>query len=495
MVKKLTLTILAIIAVIAGVVLARTLAISTASPATPLTPRAFPGDGEAIAERLATAIRIETVSWGDDRPADDAAFQEFREFLAAAYPAAHAVMQREIINRNTLIYRWPGEDAAEKPIALIAHIDVVPIEPGTEDQWTRPAFSGDAFDGAVWGRGSLDNKGQLIAIMEAVERLAAAGFTPRRDIYLLFGHDEEQGGADGAAEIRKYLDRNGIYFDWTLDEGSGVVDGLIDGLKTPIALIAIAEKGAATLKISATAPGGHSSTPGPETAVSLVARAVADLTDNPYPLEINAAMTDFLHAMAPQFPFVQRMALANLWLSRPLIAKSLGASPATAAALRTTTAATMIDGGVKANILPQTAHAYVNYRIHPRDSVAGVKARAIRQINDDRITVEVLGGAEPSPQAATDSDGYRAIAAASREVFDHPGMPVAPFLTLQGTDTRHYVGAADNNYRFTPFLYEADDLKRIHGTDERIEVVNLVRAVAWYEALLNEAAGEARPNR
>jgi carboxypeptidase PM20D1 len=198
-------------------------------------------------------------------------------------------------------------------------------------------------------------------------------------------------------------------------------------------------------------------------------------------------MTAFLHAIAPQLPFGQRLALANLWMTRPLIAKSLGDSRTTAASLRTTTAATMIDGGVKVNILPQTAHAFVNYRIHPRDSVEAVRDRAIRQINDSRITVEAVGGVEPSPQASTESQAYLAMSDTTRAIFGD--IPVAPFLTLQGTDSRHYVGAADNNYRFTPFIYQDDDLKRIHGTDERVMRIDLVRAAAWYENLLKTTAG------
>ena len=114
----------------------------------------------------------------------------------------------------------------------------------------------------------------------------------------------------------------------------------------------------------------------------LVSRAVVAVTDDPYPLQINREITAFLHALAPQMPFAKRVALANLWLTRPLIAKSLGDSPTTAAALRTTTAPTMIEGGVKTNVLPQSASAVVNYRIHPRDSVDGVLTRARAQIKD-----------------------------------------------------------------------------------------------------------------
>lgn len=486
--KKLIFAAIGLVAGLAAILVGRTLMLPGAIDAasnTPLTPVAGPSvDAGAMAARLGEAIRIETVSWGD-REIDHEAFDDFAAFLERAYPAAHQAMTRETINRHSLLYRWKGtSDAA--PIGFIAHIDVVPVEPGTEDGWTHPPFEGDVADGVIWGRGAMDNKGQLIAMMEAAERLAAAGFSPARDIYFVFGHDEELGGFDGAGEIRKALDAQGVRFEFTLDEGSGLGQGLIPGVSSPVALISIAEKGSTTLKFTAHAEGGHSSAPGKDSAVSIASRAVLAVNDDPYPLEIDADMVKFLHAIAPEMPFAQRLALANLWLTKPLIAKTLGKSPTTAASLRTTTAPTMINGGVKVNVLPQTASAVVNYRLHPRDSVESVKARAMKQVEGLAVDVELLGGVEPSPQSSTTSPAYQAIEAATREIFG--AVPVAPFLTLQGTDSRHYVGAADDNYRFTPFIYAPDDLARIHGTDERLKIEDLVRGVSWYEALIRGSA-------
>jgi carboxypeptidase PM20D1 len=482
----LVLVVAAGLALLAAIMVGRALTLPGAS-ATALAPRDFGSAEEnaAVAERLAEALRFQTISHGDGEDHDIAAFDGFAAFLERSYPAAYRVMEREKVGYS-LLYRWRGDgDAA--PIAFIAHIDVVPVEPGTEDQWTHPPFAGVVADGHVWGRGAMDDKGHLIALMEAAERLAASGFRPARDIYFLFGHDEEIGGADGAGGMRRVLDARGVRFEWTLDEGSGLVTGVIPNVVSPIALISIAEKGSTTLRFTASAPGGHSSAPGKDTAVSLAARAVVAVSDHPYPLEIDAEMAAFLRSVAPQLSFSERVVLANLWLTAPFVAKSLGENPTTAAALRTTTAPTMIEGGVKVNVLPQTASAIVNYRIHPRDTVAGVKARAEALIADPRVKVEALGGVEPSPVSSKESAGYRALAETTAEIFGP--VPVAPFLTLQGTDTRHFVGAADDNYRFTPFIYEPDDLKRIHGTDERVRIVDIVRAAAWYEALMRRTAG------
>ncbi len=484
--RKILLGLSGLILLLGIIVVARTAALTSPAQSAE-TLRGFNVyDADPIAARLARAIQFETISFDTQTAPNNDAFENFAAFLEAAYPSAHATLTRETVGGHSLLYKWAGADTEAKPIGFIAHIDVVPVEPGTEDAWTHSAFSGVIADGAVWGRGTMDNKGQLIAIMEAVERLAADGFTPSRDIYLMFGHDEELGGFSGAGEIAQLLKERNVHFDWTLDEGSGLAQGIIPGVASPVALISIGEKGSTTLKLTASAPGGHSSAPGKDTAVSVAARAVLAVTDNPYPLELDEGMISFLHAIAPELPFAQRIALANLWLTAPLIKTQLGGDPATAAALHTTTAATIIDGGSKVNVLPQQTSVLINYRIHPRDNVEAVRERAIRLIDDERVTVEAVGGREPSPSASIRSDGYAAIASSVANVFGP--VPTAPFLTLQGTDTRHFIGLADNNYRFTPFIYRSDDLARIHGNNERVLIEDLTRGAAFYETLLREAA-------
>jgi carboxypeptidase PM20D1 len=481
--KKLLVGVAVAFAALALIVLTRALLLPRPAPYVEAPVERAAGD--AAAPRLAEAIRIRTIS-GAEAPPDAASIAAFTAFLERAYPAAHRAMERENVGAHALLYRWRGA-SAEGAIALLAHMDVVPVDAATEGDWTHPPFDGVIADGFVWGRGSLDNKGQLIAIMEAAERLAVAGFRPGRDIYFLFGADEERGGDAGAAAIRRLLDARGVRFAFTLDEGSGLVDGAMLGAATPIALIATAEKGYATLRFTARAKGGHSSAPGEDTAVSIAARAAIAVTDAPFPLVVDRENEALLKAIAPYASFVERVVLANLWLFRPLVARSLGASPTTAAALHTTTAATIIDGGVKENVLPETASLIVNFRIHPRDTVASVKARAEAQVKGLPVDVTLMSGGEPSPRSAAAGPSYELIRASIAEIFGP--VPVAPFLTLQGTDTRHFIGAADGNYRFTPFLYDAEDLARMHGTDERVSTDNLARAISWYEALLKRAAG------
>lgn len=486
--KPALITFICAVAALTAIVLVRA-SLLGAGGATPPAPLASVSDydGDEIAARLAAAIRFRTISYGDGRPQDDDAFRRQTEFLEATYPAAHAALSREMISGKSLLFRWAGTDTGEKPIGLMAHLDVVPIEAGTEDAWEQPPFDGVIEDGIVWGRGALDNKHQLIAIMEAVDHLAAEGFTPRRDIYLMFGHDEEIGGPEGAAAIVATLKSRGVSLAWTLDEGGGVAQGLIPGVEKPAALLAVAEKGSITLKFTATTEGGHSSTPNKDTAVSLISRAIVAVTDNPHPQTIDARMASFMKALGGELPFVQKIGLANLWLFGPVVKDGLAANPTTAAALHTTTAPTIISGGVKENILPQQASAVVNYRIHPSDTVEGVRARAIALIDDPRVTVETLNSSDPSPESSSTNDAYNAFTAATLAQFGD--IPIAPFLTLQNTDTRHYIDIADDNYRFAPFIFEPADLERIHGTNERVRVDTLPRAAAWYEEMIRRTAG------
>ena len=485
--KKVLMIVAAGLASLVTLMVARTLIFFSPSNAATqqIAMASDPAEANRLAQLLSQAITYRTISLGQGRPINAAGFNRFNIFLADAFPAIHAVAEKQLIADHSLMLRWPGSgDGA--PIALLAHSDVVPVEPGTERSWTHPPYAGVIEDGRVWGRGALDNKGQLIAIMAAADRLASKGFQPERDVYFLFGHDEELGGGAGAAAMVAALEAQGVSLAMTLDEGSGVVDGIIAAAENPLALIATAEKGSTSLKLSATARGGHSSTPGPDSAVSLVSRAIVAVNDDPYPLKIDKNVVAFLHGLAPELPLAQRVILTNLWITGPFVKDMLGADPNTAASLRTTTASTMISGGVKINILPQTADAFVNYRIHPRDTPESVLARATKQIDDSRIDITVLGATPASPQSSRTSPAYAAIAQSVHDVFGP--IAIAPSLTLQGTDSKHYVEIAEDTYRFTPFIYDRQDLTRIHGTDEFVTIENLARATDWYERFIERAA-------
>lgn len=438
-------------------------------------------DIDRAADTLARAIRYQTIS--DDLTRPD--FEAFLGFLDDAFPTFTATTERVILEANTPLYLWKGRDDSLQPVLLAAHYDVVPIPPGSLSRWTHDPFAGVVDEAYIWGRGTLDNKGALIAMVIAAEHMMESGFRPERDIYFSFGGDEEIGGR-GAASVAKHFNDKGIRLAWALDEGSFVLDKIIPGLQQPVASINIAEKGYLTLRIVATAAGGHSSMPPRQTAVGQLARAIDRLQDNPVPGGLTGVSEEFFDALGRYFSIEQRAVFANRWLFDPVLRNILSASPSTDAMLRTTTAPTMLSGSSTENVLPTRATATVNFRLHPRDSIEDVVEHVRTVIDDDRIKIEVdeTAASPASPVSGVDTDGYRDIEASIRAAFG----PVAtvPGLTIAATDARHYAKAADAAYRINPFMITGVDLVLFHGINERLSIENLERGINFFGALIGK---------
>jgi carboxypeptidase PM20D1 len=446
---------------------------------------------EAVARRLASGLRFATISSQDPAEMDVEAFRGLHEHLERSYPRVHGALAREAVNEWSLLYTWRGRDPSLPPVLLAAHLDVVPVDAGSAADWTHPPFAGVVADGFVWGRGAMDDKASLFCILEAIEGLLAQGFAPERTLHLAFGHDEEVGGERGAAQIAALLGSRGTRLAFVLDEGGMVVEpGYLPGFGRRAATIGIAEKGSVSIALEAVAKGGHSSTPPRHTAVGMVAAAVAALERHPLPGRIDATTALLLDHLGPELSFPMRAVIANRWLFGPLLELALSRTPPTDAMLRTTTAATIVEGGVKENVLPIRARAVVNFRIHPSDSIDAVVEHVRRVVDDERIRLTVgvrSRPREPSPASPVDSEAFAAIARTVREVF--PDAAALPFLVLGGTDARYYAELTPRLYRFGPFEYGRDALERAHGTDERIALENLVSGVRFYRRLVERTAG------
>ena len=486
MLKRVLLALGGVILVLAAVLVVRTLGFTSrqvaAEPADP-----FPVDTAAAAERLAGALRIRTVSLSDTAPPPAAELAAVHGYLRERFPRVHSALRREGVG-NALFLTWQGSDPSLRPVLLMGHLDVVPVEPGTEGAWTRPPFGGVVADGYVWGRGALDDKAGARGVLEAVEGLLAQGFRPRRTVLLAFGADEEVGGRQGAARVAERLRREGVRLEWVLDEGGAVTEGLMPGVEAPVALVGVAEKGYASVEMVARGEGGHSSMPPRSTAVGVLSRAVTRLEEHPLPGEIRGATGLLFDYAGPEMPFGMRLAFANRWLFGPLIERQLAASPSTDATLRTTTAATMFEGSARDNVLPARARAVVNFRILPGDSVAGVLEHVREVVDDPRVEARALGFAsEPSPVSSTESEAWRVLQRSIRQVF--PDAVVAPYLVVGATDARYFHGLSESVYRFLPLRMTGEDLERMHGTDERVGVADYARAVRFYAQLLRNGAG------
>ncbi len=441
-----------------------------------------PIDADAAGAHLAAAIACQTVSHGPDAPVEAEAFAELHARLAEMYPLVHHHLNRQIIAGYSLLYTWPGVDPTLKPVLLMAHQDVVPVDPATLNEWVHPPFTTGVIDGWVWGRGTLDCKGQLIGELEAVEHLLGQGFRPQRTVYLAFGHDEEA-GSTGAQAIVEWLEARGVRLEALLDEGGAVVEGMVPGVDRPVALIGNAEKRYLTLELSVSQPPGHSAVPPRHTAVGILARAIVRLEARPLPARLDAIMPMF-EGIGKALPLGLRLAFANTWLLGGLVRHILSRSATTNAAIRTTGAVTVISGGVKDNIIPAEARALVNSRLLPSDTAQTVTDAVERMIDDPRVVLQVKQSSDGKEVAVSSTDGpaFARLSAATRQALGD--IPVAPYLVLGATDARFYHTICPNVYRFMPALVNQKELEGVHGVNERISVDNVVRMTRFFVQLI-----------
>ena len=447
-------------------------------------------DAEKVTTHMAQAIRIPTVSTGNEATQEYESFREFVAWAEETYPQVYATMDLQMIAEHTILLRWQGSDPALKPILLTAHYDVVPVVPGSEEEWQYPPFGGDVAEGYVWGRGALDDKSAVIVMYEAATLLLHQDFEPTRTVYFSFGHDEETGGEAGAAGVTEYLMEQGVQLAWAIDEGSFVVEGILPGVEKPVASINVAEKGYVTLELVAHGPGGHSSMPEAELATDILAQALVNLRQQPLPGGLEGLSAQSFDIMGRHLPFGPRLMMANRWLFGSLLESELSKDARMDALMRTTTATTMLRAGVKPNVIPPTATAIVNFRLHPRDTAQEVVAHVVSAIGDDRVEVLMAEGglrSPPSDISSTDAEGYQAISRAVKQVYGD--VIVAPGVTMGGTDSKHYGKVADDTYRINLMKISPSEVSGFHGKNERISINNLVTGTSAYYQLIKEAAG------
>lgn len=445
---------------------------------------------ELVAEHLGSVIRCETVSRLEGEEPDRAAFQQLHAALQRWYPRVHEYLVREAINEHSLLYTWKGSRPELPAVLLSAHLDVVPADPASADQWEHPPFAGEVADGYVWGRGALDVKSQVVALLDAVEYLLVEGYWPERTLYLAFGHDEELGGAQGTGAIVAQLAERGERLEAVLDEGGLIAAGTLPGVDGPVALVGTAEKGYLTLKLTVDAPPGHAAMPPRTTAIGRLAEALRRVESRPMPPRLEWVRVLY-QSVGSAASFGLQFLMANTWLFGGLLARRLSASPEINAAIRTTAASTLIRGGIKENVLPQRAEAVINMRLMTGDTIAEACEYVRKAVNDEAVQIEAVpeGAWEASPLSPVDAPAFNRLQNAIRRVFG--GVPVSPYLVLGATDARRYYALTDQVYRFSPYVLTREDMRRVHGVNERISVAALGKMVEFYILLLQEwTAGE-----
>ena len=428
---------------------------ATTYKATPVT-NANIGDEEKVdVERfishLSDAIKIPTIANRDESLVDWAPFDEFHAFLEKSYPLMHEKLEKQIISTRSLMYHWKSEHPEKEPVALLSHQDVVPVTPGTEEDWKYPAYSGEIAEGFLWGRGAIDMKNHLIGVCEAVEALLEEGYAPERDVYLCFGHNEEvmaEGEICGADCMMRWFKERGIRLDSVLDEGGAIleakVDKVIDG---HLAGVGIAEKGHVDFEISVNAKGGHSSQPPKHSALGELSRIVCKLENNQFKAELTPQLYSLFNEIGKNTTYPVRCVMSNLPVLKPLVTKLCSEIPPVASMMRTTTAVTMANGSPAPNVLPQKATVNVNFRIMPGQTIEDVEAH-IRKIAGPKAEIRMVSGKNPSKISPTDSRAFNAISKICKEM--DPKAIVAPYLVMGGTDARQYEDVCDNIYRYSP---------------------------------------------
>lgn len=434
---------------------------------------------DPVVAKLQALVRIPTVSTRDEEQLDTTAFDALLAELPKQFPRVFAALEVTRIERHGLLLHWPGT-SDRRPVVLMAHLDVVPVDGAAP--WQHPAFAADVEDGAVWGRGTLDDKGAVAAICEAVEQLLTDGVTPRQDVWLSFGADEEVSGRCAPAAVEVLRDR-GVVPWLVLDEGGAVAADAFPGVPKPLAVVGVTEKGTTNLRLRTQGRGGHSSMPSRMDTTARLARAIVRLEHAPFPARVHAPTLEMLRRVAPEAPTQLRGLIANAHRAKPLLARALvAAGPETAAMTRTTATVTTLEASPALNVVASSASAGVNVRVLVGDTVESVVEHVRRAIHDPKVEIEVVEPGEASPVSPTDDDAFRLVESAIEDVF--PDAIATPYIMMGATDARFFTAICERVYRFTPFRMSREQRASLHSYDEHLGIDALVDGVRWYRRLL-----------
>ena len=437
-------------------------------------------DKERSINALQQLVRCKTVSYYDKTLEDEAEFNKFIELLPQLYPEVFKVCEYMTLPDRALLFKWKGKKN-DDPVVLMAHYDVVPVD---EKSWQKPPFSAIIEDGVLWGRGSLDTKVTFNGVMFSANTLIAQGFTPENDIYFAFSGGEEVNG-NGAVNIVEYFNKNNIKPQFVLDEGGAVVENVFPGVKSPCAMVGIAEKGMINLTFSVKSNGGHASSPAPHTPIGILSRACCRVENKPFKMHITKPAADMFDTLGRHSGFVYRMIFANMWLFSGvlnLICKKSGGE--LNALVRTTVAFTQSEGSSAPNVIPPKASMTANLRLNPKDTVESAVEYIKKVIDDENVTLTVGSNMQPSPVSRTDCDGWKKVSTAIVSTWN--STIVSPYLMVQCSDSRHYRDLSDKVYRFSAMDLTSEERKTIHGHNEKIRLETANRAVEFYIRLMKQ---------
>ena len=428
--------------------------------------------------KLSKMIQYETVSHRDDPEVEK--FRGFHKVLESLFPTVFNKLEKIEIDGNIMM-KWSGKNPSLDPIILISHIDVVPAE----GEWTYPPFSGHITDDyKIYGRGTGDIKCGVFSFYQACEELLKDGYVPECDVYLGSSCTEEIGG-NGAPKLVNWFKEHNIHLFMLSDEGGGIVQDPVAGIKGNFAAIGIFEKGYGDLKLSAKSNGGHSSTPPKNTPIARLAKFITEIENhNPFKVEFSKAVDQMFYNLAPYSNvFYLKLVMHNLWLFKPILKKVMPAiSDEAAAMLQTTIAFTMQKGSNGYNVIPQEAWVCANLRYIPHQSLDESNKLIENIAKKYNIDTEVLLATYPSKSLDLNGEPYKMTTECIKKIF--PGIGIMPYVVTGGTDSRFFDPVCDNCVRFSPICTLPDQMHSMHGIDENIYITALPQAVDYYKELI-----------
>lgn len=462
-------------------------------------------DDSAI-QRLSGGLKIPSVSSGELGEFNYSPFDTIKEYIKASYPLVYQNTEFVEVNTYGLVFRLKGSNPSLNPILFLSHTDVVP--PGeaeikdknenvfrpedkplpavseVSEEWDFGPFSGAVAHGRIYGRGSIDMKGMLFALLESMNNLIKTKHTPQRDIYLAFGFDEEVGGQQGAVKIAKYFKSKNIEFDAVYDEGGLILEkGSVNGINADIAVIGCAEKGFLSVKIKVKGLGGHSSMPPTESAIGKAAVIMQRLEHDQMKPVVTPLINQFFTNVGGSMSFINRMAIANQWLLKPVLLSQLTKNNSTNALVRTTTALTMMKGSDAPNVLSPEVEFVVNFRLLPGNTVTDVKQHIAEATKGFDVEIEEIDTVkEASAVSPTHTKAFRLIEAAIKEI--HPSAVATPYLTVGATDAYKYQIVSRNIYRFMPIKINNAEKQSIHSTNEYLSIENYIKMIHYFEYIM-----------
>jgi acetylornithine deacetylase/succinyl-diaminopimelate desuccinylase-like protein len=427
--------------------------------------------GQEAATLLARAIRIDTTNPpGRERPAAEL----LASFLGAAGLAPRVVEGAP--GRSNVIARLPAtEPDGSGPILLLSHLDVVAAEPAA---WRVPPFAGEIRDGAVWGRGALDDKGHGVVFATALALLAREGGPRRRDLVFCASADEEVSGAPGVGFlIERHWDALGPPAAvWNEGGGSAPLEALGGVIANGIA---VSEKRALWLTLVAEGAGGHGSQPVPDAANDRLVRALARVSAWQTPLRLSPTVEEQFTRLGARLglPWSAAFAVLRFPLGLSFGGGFLTGDRLTNAMVRDTVSLTGLRSGVKHNVIPSRAEATLDVRILPDTDAAAFLRQLEAVIDDPTVRVVLPAGGLPAPNLPSPVE-HELFAALEAELAEElPGSVTLPVQTTGGTDSQAFRARGVPAYGYLPALLSAELNATLHGADERFPLDELERAV------------------